>query len=176
MICRNKIKWSRQTRSSALLDQEVWSFIAMFSNRLRKDIFGMCYSKRRYRKMLKDSVCSPVWFDSGIWRKRNYALVKNSTVQKIRKTDFTDTTLLIIDEWLLQPTTEAFCNCLLEIFERRKGLSTVKCTLYEQSEWHNTLGENVQAESVIDTIVHNCVDIVLGDLNMRAYTSPTKMK
>ena len=90
MICRNKIKWSRQTRSSALLDQEVCSFIAMFSNRLRKDIFGMCYCKRSYRKMLKDSVCSPVWFDSGIWRKRSYALVKNSTVQKIRKTDFTD--------------------------------------------------------------------------------------
>ena len=85
-------------------------------------------------------------------------------------------TLLIIDEWLLQPTTESFCNCLLEIFERRKGLSTVMCTLYEQSEWHNRLGGNVQAESVIDRIVHNCVDIVLGDLNMRAYTSPTKMK
>ena len=61
-----------------------------------------------------------------------------------------------------------------EIFERRKGLSTVMCTLYEQSEWHNRLGGNVQAESVIDRIVHNCVDIVLGDLNMRAYTSPTK--
>lgn len=75
-----------------------------------------------------------------------------------------------------QPTTESFCNCLLEIFERRKVLSTVMCTLYEQSEWHNRLGENVQAESVIDRIVHNCVDIVLGDLNMRAYTSPTKMK
>ena len=50
------------------------------------------------------------------------------------------------------------------------------CTLYEQSEWHNRLGGNVQAESVIDRIVHNCVDIVLGDLNMRAYTSQTKMK
>lgn len=85
-------------------------------------------------------------------------------------------TLLIIDECLLQPTTESFCNCFLEIFERRKGLSTVMCTLYEQSEWHNRLGGNVQAESVIDRIVHNCVDIVLGDLNMRAYTSPTKMK
>lgn len=72
--------------------------------------------------------------------------------------------------------SEPFCNCLLEIFERRKGLSTVMCTLYEQSEWHNRLGGNVQAESVIDRIVHNCVDIVLGDLNMRAYTSPTKMK
>lgn len=89
---------------------------------------------------------------------------------------YTRPTLLIIDEWLLQPTTESFCNCLFEIFERRKGLSTVMCTLYEQSEWHNRLRGNVHAESVIDRIVHNCADIVLGDLNMRAYTSPTKMK
>lgn len=83
-------------------------------------------------------------------------------------------TLLIIDEWLLQPATESFCNFLLEIFERRRGASTIMCTLYEQSEWHNRLGGNVQAESIIDRIIHNCIDIVLGDLNMRAYTSPIK--
>lgn len=83
-------------------------------------------------------------------------------------------TLLVIDEWLLQTTTESFCNFLLEIFERRKDSSTIFCTLYEQSEWHSRLGGNVQAESVIDRIIHNCIDVVIGDLNMRAYTSPIK--
>ena len=58
--------------------------------RIGKNLSGMCNSKCSYRKMLQDSIRSLAWFDSGIWRKRNYALVKNSIVQKIRKTDFTD--------------------------------------------------------------------------------------
>lgn len=83
--------------------------------------------------------------------------------------------LLIIDEWLIYEITPKFCNLLLEIAENRKNSSTVFCTLNEQSSWHALLGGSVQAESIIDRIVHRSINIMVGPLNMREYTSPVKI-
>jgi len=48
-------------------------------------------------------------------------------------------TLLVIDEWLLDPPNETMRSMLLELLERRYDTaSTVFCTQYAKKDWHLT--------------------------------------
>lgn len=67
-------------------------------------------------------------------------------------------TLLVIDEWLLDHPDEWMRSMLLELLERRyDSASTVFCTQSAKKDWHQRLGSGVQADAIMDHIVHNTI-------------------
>ena len=54
-----------------------------------------------------------------------------------------------------------------EIIERRYDSgSTIYCTQFRKSDWHQRLGGGVHADAIMDRIVHNAVWYDTGQLNM----------
>lgn len=79
-------------------------------------------------------------------------------------------TLLVIDEWLLDPPDDTIRSMLLELLERRcDATSTVFCTQYAKKDWHQRLGSGVHADAIMDRIVHNTIWIETGGTNMREH-------
>lgn len=79
-------------------------------------------------------------------------------------------TLLVIDEWLLDPPDDTTRSMLLELLERRyDATSTVFCTQYAKKDWHQRLGSGVHADAIMDRIVHNTIWIETGGTNMREH-------
>lgn len=80
--------------------------------------------------------------------------------------------LLVIDEWLTEDVDDVAIRFLLELVERRyTDRSTVLCTQHAPAEWHGRLGGGVQADAMIDRIVHGAIRIDLGDVNVRRLLS-----
>lgn len=76
--------------------------------------------------------------------------------------------LLVIDEWLTEDVDGVAVKFLFELIERRyMSRSTVLCTQYTPAEWHARLGGGVQADAMVDRLVHGSVRIDLGDVNVR---------
>lgn len=64
---------------------------------------------------------------------------------------------------------------LFELIERRYATkSTVLCTQYTPAEWHGRLGGGVQADAMVDCLVHESVRIDLGDVNVRKLLADRK--
>jgi len=81
-------------------------------------------------------------------------------------------TLLVIDEWLLDPPDDGIRSMLLELLERRyDATSTVFCTQYAKKDWHQRLGSGVHADAIMDRIVHNTIWIETGGTNMREHAA-----
>ena len=61
--------------------------------------------------------------------------------------------LLIQDEWLLYPLKETEAQDVLELAEaRNKVVSTIFCSQYDTSEWHETLHAPTLADAICDRI------------------------
>jgi len=76
--------------------------------------------------------------------------------------------LLVIDEWLLTDLKSCHQDFLLDLIEfRHTDTSTVFCSQYNPSEWHERLGGGTKADSILDRIVHNMKRIEFGSKNMR---------
>lgn len=83
--------------------------------------------------------------------------------------------LLVIDEWLTEDVEDVAIRFLLELVEGRyMDRSTVLCTQYSPADWHGRLGGGVQADAMIDRLVHGAVRIDLGDVNVRNLPSEKK--
>jgi DNA replication protein DnaC len=83
--------------------------------------------------------------------------------------------LLVIDEWLTEDVDDVAIRFLLELVERRyMDRSTVLCTQYSPADWHGRLGGGVQADAMIDRLVHGAVRIDLGDVNVRKLLAEKK--
>ena len=83
--------------------------------------------------------------------------------------------LLVIDEWLTEDVDDVAIRFLLELVERRyMDRSTVLCTQYSPADWHGRLGGGVQADAMVDRLVHGAVRIDLGDVNVRKPLSQKK--
>lgn len=83
-------------------------------------------------------------------------------------------TLLVIDEWLLDPPDDDVRSMLLELLERRyDSASTVFCTQYAKKDWRQRLGSDVHADAIMDRVVHNTIWIETGSINMREHTTNT---
>ena len=78
--------------------------------------------------------------------------------------------VLVLDEWLFSKPSEEFRNFLLEVTERKYMESTIiVCTQFRKGDWHARLGGGVQADAIMDRIVHNTVWVSAGDINMREH-------
>lgn len=83
--------------------------------------------------------------------------------------------LLRLDEWLTEDVDDTDINFLFELMERRYAAkSTVICTQYTPAEWHGRLGGGVQADAMVDRLVHGVIRIDLGDVNVRKLLAERK--
>ncbi len=77
--------------------------------------------------------------------------------------------LLILDEWMHQPISETQAGDVFEIVEsRHQESSTIFVAQSEPAGWHRQIGSGVIADAILDRIVYNSYEIMLGgDVNMR---------
>jgi len=90
------------------------------------------------------------------------------TFKKLIK-DYKRISLLILDEWLLVPSSSQEARDLLEIVEaRHKRASTIFISQFAQQGWHQRIGEATLADAILDRIVHNSYTICIeGKDSMR---------
>lgn len=85
--------------------------------------------------------------------------------------------VLIIDEWLTYKLTEWDVKILYELFEQRSGTSpTIFVSQYPADEWHERLGGGIQADSIMDRIVHNAYTIPTNETNLRKIYDSKRLK
>ena len=77
--------------------------------------------------------------------------------------------LLILDEFLLIPTTDQEQRDLLELMEYRcNSVSTIFCSQFEPGGWHERLGGSALADSILDRIIPVAYKMKIdGDVSMR---------
>ena len=82
--------------------------------------------------------------------------------------------LLILDEWLLLKPTEAEQHDILEpLHARRKTSSTIFCSQYHDSGWHDQFGGDGSplTEAILDRIKHDAYKINIVPTNPANYRS-----
>lgn len=81
----------------------------------------------------------------------------------------TRTNLLVIDDWLLTPLTDAERRDILEVIEdRHERASTLIASQLPIAAWHDALGEPTVADSICDRLIHSAHKIQLDGPSMRA--------
>lgn len=78
--------------------------------------------------------------------------------------------LLIIDDWGINPFTDAERRDILEIVEDRHGVrSTVIASQFPIDTWHDIIGDPTLADAICDRVIHNAHKIILtpGEESMR---------
>ena len=77
--------------------------------------------------------------------------------------------VLVLDEWLLRPLNNDQAELMLEIMEKRYDKkATIFCTQYDIPEWYDQLHTaGVTKDALMDRIVHNRIEISMGNKNMR---------
>ncbi|ETA82086.1 IS21-like element helper ATPase IstB [Youngiibacter fragilis] len=77
--------------------------------------------------------------------------------------------LLILDEFLLIPSSESEQKDLYELLESRcEKSSTIVCSQFLPEGWHERLGGSVLAESILDRLTPNAHRLIIdGDVSMR---------
>jgi len=83
--------------------------------------------------------------------------------------------VLVLDDFLLNPMTDAERRSLLEVLEDRYGhSSTVITTQLATKTWHSAIGDPTIADAICDRVVHNAHVVALGGPSIRAQKSLTK--
>ena len=94
------------------------------------------------------------------------AATERSNAKILRK--YAHYELLVVDEWLTEGVDDKDISLLFEPIERRYAAeSTMPCTQYTPAEWHGRRGGGVQADAMVDRLVHESARIDLGDVNVR---------
>ena len=80
-----------------------------------------------------------------------------------------------MDESLTENVNDVEISFLFELIDRRYATkSTVLCTQCTQAERHGRLGDDVQADAMVDRLVHDSVRINLGNVNVRKLLADRK--
>lgn len=87
----------------------------------------------------------------------------NTTLARIAKID-----VLVLDDFLLAPLTDAERRDLLEVLEDRYGKSsTVITSQLPTKSWHQALGDPTIADAICDRLVHNAHVLSLRGSSLR---------
>ena len=85
--------------------------------------------------------------------------------------------LLIIDEWAARTIRSDEAHFLFDLVERRYGNSSMLlCTQHPMREWHALLGGDATADSIMDRLVQNAIQVYTGETNMRQLLSPHPLR
>jgi hypothetical protein len=85
----------------------------------------------------------------------------------------TKTQLLIIDDWLRNPLTDAQTMDLLEMLEDRSNrASTLLVTQIPVSDWYERLANGTLSYALMDRIIHNAYRLELSGESMQKRRSP----
>lgn len=76
--------------------------------------------------------------------------------------------VLILDDFLMSPPTEAQRRDLLEVLEDRYGTrSTITTSQYPVESWHAQVGDPTLADALLDRLINNAYRIVLKGPSIR---------
>ena len=76
--------------------------------------------------------------------------------------------LVVLDDWLVTPLTEAGRRDLLEILDDRYDKrSTMIAAQLPLEHWHEAIGEPTLADAILDRLVHNAYRLTLEGESMR---------
>ena len=76
--------------------------------------------------------------------------------------------VLIIDDWGIEPLDESVCNTLLEIIDDRYGISsTIMVSQLPIEHWHEYINNNTVADAMLDRIVNKAIKISLDGDSLR---------
>jgi len=81
---------------------------------------------------------------------------------------YTNSVLLIIDEWLLMKPTNMECKDIFELLHRRRRKSsTIFCSQYRVEGWYEQLGgqDSPLADDILDRIVHDSYRIDIENID-----------
>jgi DNA replication protein DnaC len=91
----------------------------------------------------------------------------DGTYSKYLKT-LSNTDLLILDDWGLEPLKASARNDLMEIMDDRHGCgSTIVISQLPTEQWHQSIGDNTIADAILDRLMHNAHRIKLKGESMR---------
>jgi DNA replication protein DnaC len=98
----------------------------------------------------------------------------DGTYKKVMKV-YKKVPLLIIDEWMLSPLRDDDAANLLEVVNARyHKVSTVFCSQFDVSGWHEMIGSPTLADAIVDRIVHDAYKIIIkGNDSMRKHKGLT---
>jgi DNA replication protein DnaC len=76
--------------------------------------------------------------------------------------------LIVLDDWLVAPLTDANRRDLFEILEDRYDRrSTIVCAQLPQELWHEAIGDPMLADAILDRLVHNAYRLDLKGESLR---------
>lgn len=76
--------------------------------------------------------------------------------------------LIIIDEWLREPISQAHARELLDLFDDRyRSRSCLFISQLPVTAWHSSIADPTMADAILDRIVHDAIRIVLSGESMR---------
>ena len=102
-----------------------------------------------------------------LYKKSDYN-TNRYVIEQNQKAEALDYTLHALDEWLLYPLKEAEARDVLELVEaRNKVASTIFCSQYDTSEWHENLYDPTLADAICDRIIYNAYTIQIEGESMR---------
>ena len=78
------------------------------------------------------------------------------------------TRLLIIDDWGMEPINQAQRSDLMEIMDdRHEHASTLIISQLPVDQWYACIGDNTLADAILDRLVHNAHRVNLKGESMR---------
>lgn len=78
------------------------------------------------------------------------------------------TRLLIIDDWGMEPITQAQRCDLMEIMDdRHEHAATLIVSQLPVDQWYTCIGDNTLADAILDRLVHNAYRLNLKGESMR---------
>ena len=135
-----------------------------------KSYLACCFAKQACKKRKSARY---VRLPDLLMERDELAATERSNVKILKK--YARYEILVLDEWLTEDVDDTDISFLFELVERRYAAkSTVLCTQYTPAEWHGRLGGGVQADALVDRLVHGAVRIDLGDVNVRKLLAEKK--
>ena len=87
---------------------------------------------------------------------------------RLRLKQLAKVSLLILDDWGLEPLQPAQRHDLLEIMDDRHGqTSTLMISQLPTDQWYSSIGDNTLADAILDRLMHNAHRLQLKGESMR---------